>query len=67
MPFIAQSLKNKEVLIIDKLDKSLYNFLVQYLVELFNNQKINNKGSQLIFRHKFIRFQHFKKRSNSVY
>lgn len=49
IPFIAQSLKNKEVLIIDELDKSLHPFLVQYLVELFNNQEINNKGSQLIF------------------
>lgn len=49
IPFIADTLHNKKILIIDELDRSLHPFLVQYIVEMFNNQEINNKGSQLIF------------------
>ena len=48
IPFLADSLKNKKVLIIDELDKSLHPFLVQYIVEIFNAE-INKNGSQLIF------------------
>ena len=47
--FLADSLKNKKVLIIDELDKSLHSFLVQYIVEIFNDAEINKNGSQLIF------------------
>ena len=49
IPFLADSLKNKKVLIIDELDKSLHPFLVQYIVEIFNDVEINKNGSQLIF------------------
>ena len=49
IPFLADSLKNKKVLIIDELDKSLHSFLVQYIVEIFNDAEINKNGSQLIF------------------
>lgn len=49
IPFLADSLKNKKVLIIDELDKSLHPFLVQYIVEIFNDAEINKNGSQLIF------------------
>ena len=35
-------------MIIDELDKSLHPFLVQYIIELFNNDN-NSSGSQLIF------------------
>ena len=34
---------------IDELDKSLHPFLVQYIVEIFNDVEINKNGSQLIF------------------
>ena len=40
IPFLADSLKNKKVLIIDELDKSLHPFLVQYIVEIFNDAEI---------------------------
>lgn len=49
IPFLADSLKNKKVLIIDELDKSLHPFLVQYIVEIFNDAEINKNVSQLIF------------------
>lgn len=49
IPFLADSLKNKKALIIDELDKSLHPFLVQYIVEIFNDAEINKNGSQLIF------------------
>mgnify|MGYP000953266829 FL=1 len=49
IPFLADSLKNKKVLIIDELDKSLHPFLVQYIVEIFNDAEISKNGSQLIF------------------
>lgn len=49
IPFIKDTLKNKKVLIIDELDRSLHPFLVQYIVEIFNDQEINKNGSQLIF------------------
>lgn len=49
IPFLADTLKNKKVLIIDELDKSLHPYLVQYIVEMFNDSEINRNGSQLIF------------------
>lgn len=49
IPFLADTLKNVKVLVIDELDKSLHPFLVQYIVEMFNNPEVNKYGSQLIF------------------
>lgn len=49
IPFIADTLNNKKVLIIDELDKSLHPYLVHYIVEMFNNPEINSNGAQLIF------------------
>lgn len=49
IPFIADTLKNKKVLVIDELDKSLHPYLVQYIVEIFNDLEFNKNGSQLIF------------------
>lgn len=49
LPFIFESLNDKRVLVIDELDKSLHPYLVQYIVELFNDSEINTSGSQLIF------------------
>ena len=39
----------KKVLVIDELDKSLHPYLVQYIVEIFNDLEFNKNGSQLIF------------------
>ncbi len=49
IPFIADTLKNRKVLIIDELDRSLHPFLVQYIAEMFNDSEMNKLGSQLIF------------------
>ena len=49
IPFIADTIKNKKVLIIDELDKSLHPFLVHYIVEMFNDKDINKNAAQLIF------------------
>lgn len=49
IPFLADTLQNKKILMIDELDKSLHPFLVQYIVEAFNEPEINKYGSQLIF------------------
>lgn len=49
IPFIADTINNKKVLIIDELDKSLHPFLVQYIVEMFNSTEFNKTGAQLIF------------------
>ena len=42
-------LKNGYVLFIDELHDNLHPKLVQYLVELFHNEKTNPKNAQLIF------------------
>lgn len=49
IPFIADTLNNKKVLIIDELDKSLHPFLVHYIVEMFHDSEVNQNGAQLIF------------------
>ena len=49
IPFIADSINNKKILVIDELDKSLHPFLVQYIVEMFNDSEFNKNGAQLIF------------------
>lgn len=49
IPFIADTLNNKKILVIDELDKSLHPFLVQHIVEMFNDKEINKNGAQLIF------------------
>lgn len=49
IPFIADALNNRKVLVIDELDKSLHPFLVQYIVGMFNDPENNKKGAQLIF------------------
>ena len=49
IPFIADTIENNKILIIDELDKSLHPFLVHYIVETFNNTDTNKTNSQLIF------------------
>ena len=49
IPFFAEALNSKKILIMDELDRSMHSFLVEYIVEIFNNHEINKNGSQLIF------------------
>ena len=49
LPFIYIAIKNNGVLLIDELDKSLHPFLVEYIVNIFNDSDINKTNAQLIF------------------
>lgn len=49
IPFIMDALNNKKVIIVDELDKSLHPYLVEMIVQLFNDSEMNKAGSQLIF------------------
>lgn len=49
IPFLAEALNSKKILIMDELDRSMHSFLAEYIVEIFNNPGINKNGSQLIF------------------
>ena len=49
IPFIRDAIDNQKVIIVDELDKSLHPFLVQYIVEMFNDPEINKSNAQLIF------------------
>lgn len=49
IPFIKDALNNKKVIIVDELDKSLHPYLVEMLVQMFNDSNINKNGAQLIF------------------
>ena len=49
LPFIYNAIKNNGVLLIDELDKSLHPFLVEYIVNIFNDSDINKTNAQLIF------------------
>lgn len=47
-PIIKRAFETGETLCIDEFDDSLHPLLVQYLVSLFNNSKINRNNAQLI-------------------
>ena len=49
IPFIMDALNNKRVVIVDELDKSLHPYLVEMIVQMFNDPDINKNGAQLIF------------------
>lgn len=49
IPVLKDVLDNGKVLVIDEFDKSLHPFIVKYIVEIFNDEKINKNGAQLIF------------------
>ncbi|WP_241622851.1 AAA family ATPase [Rosenbergiella australiborealis] len=46
---ILDSLKCGNVLVIDELNNNLHPKIVEFIVKLFHNKNINNKGAQLIF------------------
>ena len=49
IPYIVDTLNRQKVLIVDELDRSLHPFLVQYIVQMFNNSDVNKNGAQFIF------------------
>lgn len=49
IPFMMEALQNNKVLIIDELDKSMHPFVVEMIVQMFNDKDINKNGAQLIF------------------
>ena len=49
LPFIAKSLQNGTVLVIDELDAKIHPVLLRYVIMLFNNMEINQRGAQLLF------------------
>ena len=49
IPFIMEAFNGRKVIIVDELDKSLHPYLVEMLVQMFNDPELNKMGSQLIF------------------
>lgn len=49
LPYIADSLTRGTALLVDELDAKLHPRLLEYIIGLFRNPKINKKHSQLIF------------------
>ncbi|NEO22423.1 MAG: ATP-binding protein [Moorea sp. SIO4A1] len=47
-PYWINALDNGEILIIDKLDRSLHSEISTYLIKEFNNQSANQNNAQLI-------------------
>ena len=48
-PFLQRAFTSSKIIIVDELEKSLHPALVEFIIKLFNNQKINKANSQLIF------------------
>lgn len=48
-PFLKKAFETTKVIVVDELEKSLHPTLVEYLIKIFNNKKINKSNSQLIF------------------
>lgn len=49
IPVIKDVIDNGKVLLIDEFDRSLHPYIAKYIVELFNDPKINKNNAQLIF------------------
>ena len=49
LPFIAASLLDGTVLVIDELDAKIHPVLLRYIIMMFNDMKINKHKAQLIF------------------
>ena len=43
------TLDNGNVLLVDELNDNLHPFLVKFIVKLFHNEKMNQKGAQIVF------------------
>lgn len=48
-PFLKYAFEKSRVIVIDELEKSLHPTIVEYIIKMFNNKKINKSNSQLIF------------------
>ena len=48
-PHLKRAFEKNKVIIVDELERSLHPTLVEFIVKLFNNPKINKANSQLIF------------------
>ena len=48
-PFLKHAFEDNKVIVIDELEKSLHPAIVEYIIKMFNNKKINKSNSQLIF------------------
>lgn len=48
-PFLKRAFDSPKIIFVDELERSLHPSLVEFLVKLFNNEKINKANSQLIF------------------
>ena len=46
---VLQDILNGQTMIIDELENSLHPFLVEYLIKMFHNPKVNTNNAQLIF------------------
>ena len=49
LPVILNVIKSGNLLVIDELDAKLHPVLVQRIIEMFTNPKLNTKGAQLLF------------------
>lgn len=49
IPFIKDAINHQKVIIVDELDKSMHPYLVELIVQMFNDKEINKNGAQLIF------------------
>ena len=48
-PFLKRAFDETKVIVVDEIERSLHPSLVEFLIKLFNNNKINKVNSQLIF------------------
>lgn len=48
-PAIQNALENGCVMVLDEMDSSFHPFLIDYIIDLFNDKDVNKKGAQLIF------------------
>ena len=49
IPFVIEVLKKGHVMIVDELDASLHPHMAELVIKIFNNDKVNRNGAQLIF------------------
>ena len=53
IPFIMDAINKGMVLVVDELDRSLHPYLVEMIVQMFNDPNINKNNAQLIFNTHF--------------
>lgn len=47
-PFLKDAFENGKTIVLDEIDKSMHPSLVKFIINLFRNTEINQKGAQLI-------------------